>query len=575
MTDRTSIKKQLRAASGEESCDLLLTNATIVDVYTCSTYKSTIAITDGMIVGIGDYKKGDQTIDLEGKWICPGLIDGHVHIESAMVRPEDLARVLLPRGVTTIVADPHEIANVGGADAVRYMIEAAKDIPMDIKMMAPSSVPAASFEENGASLTSKDIEALFLEGEMHGLGEVMDFPAVVTGDDEMLEKIELAKKYGQTIDGHGSGLDEKALNAYRVVGIENDHEAIKEEEALERIRKGFYVLMREGTATRDLEAILPVVTAHNSRRFAFATDDKHLDDLVEEGSIDFHIRKAIRLGMDPLQAIQMGSLNAAECFQLHTKGAIAPGKEATFLILSDLDAFEVEDVFVKGKKVAEQGRVLSSFRDYVDVPSQLLDSVHIKPFTKKDLKLPLKNSGSATIIEASLTSIVTRKVTEAVETEDGCFKPSSNHLKLVVMERHHRKGHIGVGICKGIPIKRGAIVSTVAHDSHNIIACGTDDESIEHAIKHIAECGGGMAVVNGPNVLATLPLTIGGLMSVHSVDQVKRQLNQLQKALQELGYDEHVDPFLTLAFLALPVIPSIKLTSKGLFDVEAFSFIEQ
>ncbi|MED4128375.1 adenine deaminase [Shouchella miscanthi] len=575
MSEPTSLKNQLRAASGEQACDLLLQNATIVDVYTCSTFQGNIAITDGIIVGIGAYTSGKKVVDVKGKWICPSLIDGHVHIESGMVRPEELARVLIPRGVTTIIADPHEIANVGGADAVRYMIEASKDMPLDIKMMVPSSVPAASFEENGATLSSKDADALFKEGNVYGLGEVMDYPAVCSGDDEMLRKISLAKTAGHPIDGHGSGLGEKALNAYRVVGIENDHEAITAEEALERVRKGFYVLMREGTATRDMEAIIPSVTPFNCRRFAFATDDKHLDDLIEEGSIDFNVRKAIELGLNPLQAIQLGSLNAAECFRLQDRGAIAPGKKATFLVVNDLNTFEVDSVYVEGEKVAEKGTLLSSLRSHVEVPLQLLNSVRVKPFTKENLELPLKNSDKATIIEASLTSIVTKKAVEKVEIENNCFKPNKNQLKLVVMERHHQKGTIGVGICKGIPIKKGAIVSTVAHDSHNIIACGVDDDSLYHAINHVVEIGGGMAVVDGDRVIATLPLAIGGLMSTQSTSQVKTALNKLQEALKVIGYHEEIDPFLTLAFLALPVIPSIKLTSKGLFDVEAFSFIEQ
>ncbi|GAF20846.1 LOW QUALITY PROTEIN: adenine deaminase [Bacillus sp. JCM 19047] len=574
MSEPTSLKNQLRAASGEQACDLLLQNATIVDVYTCSTFQGNIAITDGIIVGIGAYTSGKKVVDVKGKWICPSLIDGHVHIESGMVRPEELARVLIPRGVTTIIADPHEIANVGGADAVRYMIEASKDMPLDIKMMVPSSVPAASFEENGATLSSKDADALFKEGNVYGLGEVMDYPAVCSGDDEMLRKISLAKTAGHPIDGHGSGLGEKALNAYRVVGIENDHEAITAEEALERVRKGFYVLMREGTATRDMEAIIPSVTPFNSRRFAFATDDKHIDDLIEEGSIDFNVRKAIELGLNPLQAIQLGSLNAAECFRLQDRGAIAPGKKATFLVVNDLNTFEVDSVYVEGEKVAEKGTLLSSLRSHVEVPLQLLNSVRVKPFTKENLQLPLKNSDKATIIEASLTSIVTKKAVEKVEIENNCFKPNKNQLKLVVMERHHQKGTIGVGICKGIPIKKGAIVSTVAHDSHNIIACGVDDDSLYHAINHVVEIGGGMAVVDGDRVLATLPLAIGGLMSTQSTSQVKTAV-KLQEALKVIGYHEEIDPFLTLAFLALPVIPSIKLTSKGLFDVEAFSFIEQ
>ncbi len=490
-----------------------------------------------------------------------------------MVRPEDFASVLVPKGVTTVIADPHELANVAGAEAVEYMLSASTNLPLDVKMMVPSSVPAASFEENGAVLTSSDAERLFQDGGVYGLGEVMDFPAVLNGDEEMLKKIEFAKTYGATVDGHAAGLNEEALNAYRVAGIENDHEAVTAEEALARVQRGFYVLMREGTAARDVEALLPAVTSANARRFAFATDDKHLDDLIEEGSVDFNVRKAIKLGMDPLQAIQIGSLNAAECFELKRKGAIAPGKEATFLLLSELETFKVDAVYVNGQLVAERGKLVEPIRESTPVPEKLLDSMHLTSFTIEDLSLRLKNPAATPVIKAKLGSIVTEKLIERVEATEGEFQPGAGHLKLVVAERHHSTGHMGLGIVKGLAFSEGAIAATVAHDSHNIIACGADDKSLYHAINHVADIGGGMAVVKGDQVLASMPLKLGGLMSIEPVHTVKKQLNELQEALLKLGYNEKVDPFLTLAFLALPVIPSIKLTSKGLFDVTAFPLL--
>ncbi|WP_078394312.1 adenine deaminase [Shouchella patagoniensis] len=569
------VKRKLAGASMQKPCDTLLINGKIIDVYTCSIYEASVAITDGEIIGIGDYTEANEIIDIKGKYISPALIDGHVHIESAMVRPEDFASVLLPKGVTTVIADPHELANVAGAEAVEYMLRASTNLPLDVKMMVPSSVPAASFEENGSVLTSSDAERLFRDGGAYGLGEVMDFPAVLNGDEEMLKKIELANTFGAAVDGHAAGLNEAALNAYRVAGIENDHEAVTAEEALARVQRGFYVLMREGTAARDVEALLPAVTSANARRFAFATDDKHLDDLIEEGSVDFNVRKAIKLGMNPLQAIQIGSLNAAECFKLDKKGAVAPGKEATFLLVSDLDAFQVDAVYVNGQLVAEQGKLVEPIREPIPVPEKLLESMHVAPFTIEDLSLRLTNSEATPVIKAKLGSIVTEKLVERVEATNGVFQPGSGHLKLVVVERHHATGHIGLGIVKGLAFSEGAIVATVAHDSHNIIACGADDRSLYHAIHHVAEIGGGMAIVKGDQVLASMPLQLGGLMSIEPVPIVKKQLNELQKALLEIGYNEKVDPFLTLAFLALPVIPSIKLTSKGLFDVNSFSFLTQ
>lgn len=356
------LKQKLKSASKVEACDVVLVNGKIVDVYTNSIIEENVAITAGKIVGIGEYTDAKEVIDVGGSYICPGLIDGHVHIESAMVRPEDFASVVLTKGVTTVIADPHEIANVAGIEAVHYMLEASANLPLDIKMMMPSSVPAAVFEENGATITSADMKDSIQSERIYGLGEVMDYPAVLAGDPEMLKKIELAREMGRVVDGHGAGLSIEALNAYRVAGIENDHEAVTKEEALNRVRRGFYVLMREGTAARDIEALLPAVTEANARRFAFSTDDKHLDDLMEEGSIDFNVRKAIQLGMDPLQAIQIGTLNAAECFRLTEKGAIAPGKEATFLLVSDLHSFEVEQVYVKGELVAKAGALTNPLR---------------------------------------------------------------------------------------------------------------------------------------------------------------------------------------------------------------------
>lgn len=568
-------KKRLAAASKQEPADILVINGKLIDVYTLTIYEASIAITDGHIVGIGDYKEGKTVIDAQGKYVCPPLIDGHVHIESAMVRPEDFASVLVPKGVLTAIADPHELANVAGVEAVTYMVEAAKDLPLDIKMAVPSSVPAASFEENGASLSAEDARLLFANEGVYGLGEVMDYPAVLNGDDDMLEKIAMARAKGRPIDGHAAGLNSEALNAYRTAGIHNDHEAVTAEEAKARVQRGFYVLMREGTAARDIEALMPAVTAANARRFAFATDDKHLDDLLKEGSVDFNVRKAIALGMDPLQAIQIGTLNAAECFQLDDKGAIAPGKEASFLFVSDLSTFQVDAVYAKGMLVAEKGELTSPIRAPYPVPERLLNSVHISPFAREDLTLKLKNAQSTPVIETTLGSIVTKKAMASVPAENGIFQPGGEWLKLAVVERHQATGHIGLAIVKGFPFSEGAIAATVAHDSHNLIAVGGDDESLYHAIHHVAGLGGGMAVVKENNVLAAMPLKLGGLMSTASAETVKQQLNELQQSLVHLGYKEQIDPFLTLAFLALPVIPALKLTSKGLFDVNAFAFVEQ
>ena len=570
-----NLKKRLAVATKKEKAELVIKNGKIIDVFTLTIYKADIAIADGIIVGIGSYE-GARTLDAKGAYISPSFIDGHVHIESAMVPPEEFAKIVVPHGVTSVIADPHEIANVGGLEAVQYMIKASKDLPLEVKMMVPSCVPATSFEHNGAQLTSDEIAQLFDEDGAYGLGEVMDYPSVFSGEEEMMRKLEASWQRRKLIDGHAAGLDIIGLNAYSVAGIRNDHEAVTEKEARERLQRGMYVLMREGTAAKDIEALLPVLTPYNARRCVFATDDKHLDDLVEEGSIDASVRKAIKLGVDPLQAIQMASLNAAECFKLDYVGAIAPGYKANFLLIRDLDTIEIESVYVKGKKVAEHGMLTGELRKYVSPPEHLLDSIHMKPLKEDSFDLKM-NSNQAHIIGVTPGSIVTDHLIEEIDVKDGLFHPSvdRNQLKLVVAERHKELGLIGLGIVKGIRLKEGAIVATVAHDSHNIVACGVQDESIRAAIEHVAKIGGGIAVVCGKEVLAELPLPLGGLMSLASYEEVNTLLKDLEGALRQIGFEEKWNPFLTLSFLALPVIPSLKLTDTGLFDVKAFTHIER
>ncbi|MDV2685687.1 adenine deaminase [Alkalihalophilus lindianensis] len=570
---KESLQNQIAAASKRKKADLVLKGGMVVDVFNITTFQADVAICDGMIIGVGDYE-GEKEIELNGKYIAPSFIDGHVHIESAMVPPEEFSKVVLPHGVTTVIADPHEIANVGGLPAVQYMVEASKGLPLDVKMMAPSSVPATPFEHNGADLSAKEVSQLIRNGEVHGLAEVMDYPAVLKGEEEMVKKLLAAHENECVIDGHAAGLDETALNTYLTAGIRNDHEAVSSEEAKQRIKRGMYVLMREGTAAKDMEALIGSVTPYNARRFVFATDDKHLDELVEDGSIDASVRKAIKLGMDPIQALQMASLNAAECFGLKTKGAIAPGYEASFIVLSDLKNITIEAVYVKGEKVVEEGQLISEVRDSLQPPEVLLSSVRMKKWGSDALKLRL-GSTKAKIIGVELGSIVTKSLCEEVTVEGGLFKPSieKNQLKLVVAERHHELGHFGVGIVKGISLKQGAIATSISHDSHNIIACGVDDESLAQAIKELERIQGGLVVVSKGKVLAALPLELGGLMSIAPHEVVMKQLKQIDRGLVELGYSGESNPFLTLSFLALPVIPSLKLTDTGLFDVTTFSHI--
>ncbi|MCM3715525.1 adenine deaminase [Alkalihalobacillus oceani] len=567
---KQTLKQKLAAATKREKAELVIKNGIIIDVFSLTTYEADVAITGGVIVGVGSYE-GEVEIDAAGAFLVPSFIDGHVHIESATVTPEEFAKVVLPHGVTTVMADPHELANVGGKEAVRYMLEAAKDLPLDIHIMVPSCVPAASFEHNGATLTAKEVEELFDEDQAYGLAEVMDYPAVFAGEEEMVAKLEAARKRQKGIDGHAAGLDGDGLNAYRVAGISNDHEAVTAAEAEERIRRGMYILIREGTAAKDLEALLPAVTTANARRCVFATDDKHLDDLIDEGSIDASVRKAVSLGLDPLQAIQMATLNAAECFGLREKGAIAPGYEASLLFLRDLKTLDIERVYVKGELIAEKGELKTVLREPIAPPDFLLHSINVKPLADDAFALPVREEVQP-VIGVTPGSIVTKHLREPVASRDGLFQPSvaNNQLKLVVAERHRALGHVGVGIVKGIPLKKGAMAATIAHDSHNIVACGADDASIRTAIEQLIRMNGGMVLAEGESLIAGLPLPLGGLMSIAPYEEVYRSIKTLDAGLKELGVEEGWNPFLTLSFLALPVIPALKLTDCGLFDVEAF-----
>ncbi|WP_152414406.1 adenine deaminase [Halalkalibacterium ligniniphilum] len=576
--DRSSYEKKIAVAVREQRADFIIKNSQIIDVFNLEIIEGDVVIAEGEIVAIGasgEYS-AEKILDAEGAYLTPSFIDGHVHIESSMVSPEEFAKVVVPRGVTTVMADPHEIANVAGVAGIHYMLEASMDLPLDVKMMVPSCVPATPFENNGATVDVKDIAALFEDVRVWGLGEVMDYPSVFKRNPAMIDKLLAAYENHRFIDGHGAGLTTEGINAYRAAGIRNDHEAVTAEEAKMRLMRGMYLLIREGTAAKDLDALIEAVTPQNSRRCLFVTDDKHLDDLIREGSIDHSIRRAIQKGIDPLIAIQMASLNAAECFQLNSKGAIAPGYEADMVLLKDLEAVEIMSVFKQGKLVASDGVMIESIRKPVQPPATLLQSVKLKQVTREQLQIPMKNSERANIIEVTPHSIMTKHVIDNVDVKNGCFEPSveNGQLKLVVAERHKELGNVGVGIVKGIPLQDGAIVASVAHDSHNIVALGTNDEDILTAINHVEQLQGGMAVVKDGTVISSLPLRLAGLMSDERYEKVEEQLHSLHSALKDIGFRGDFNPFLTLSFLALPVIPEIKLTDQGLFDVVHFQAMD-
>ncbi|MGR9047078.1 adenine deaminase [Halobacillus faecis] len=564
-----TLKKRIKVANKERPADTVIKNAQIVDVFNGEIILKDVAIVDGFIAGLGEYE-GKEVIDAQGQYMAPSFIDSHVHIESSMVPPSEFAKVVLPHGVTTVITDPHEIGNVLGSDGIQFMLDDAKDLPLDFHFMLPSSVPATPFETSGAELHAADLQPFLNDSQVLGLGEVMDYSSLRDADPRLLKKIAQTIQAGGYVDGHLAGLNDDAVNIYASSGVQTDHECNATEEALARLQRGMYVSIREGSAAKDLLALLPVVNEKNARRCLFCTDDKHIDDLLDEGSIDHHIRLATAEGFDPITAIQMATINSAECYGLHHKGAIAPGYMADFLFFKDLRALEVTQVFKEGKKVADQGTMVKKPSPSSSSSQNITNSVHIPNLSKEQLRIPINESKKGNIIKINKNQIRTDHLIEEVEVESGDFQPSvsKDQLKLVVVERHHHTGNIGLGIVKGMGLLKGAIATTIAHDSHNIVAVGTNDEDLLKAIQHLGGIGGGMTLFHEGNPLSSLPLPIAGLMSDQGYEKVAHQLVGIHKDLSTLGFTNDFNPFLTLSFLTLPVIPSLKLTDKGLYSTK-------
>ncbi len=569
-----ALKKRIDVSTKRLPADVVVKNGKIIDVFNLEVIEGDVAIVDGYIAGIGEYE-GHEIIDAAGKFISPAFIDGHVHIESSMVTPGEFSKVLLAHGVTTVITDPHEIGNVSGTEGISFMLNESEGLSLDVRVMLPSSVPATPFENAGAVLKASDLEPFLAHPRVLGLAEVMDFPAVFRGDGDMLQKINAAADQNGMIDGHAAGLDANGINVYRSSMITTDHECTTVEEARDRISRGMYVLIREGSVAKNLRALIKAVTPNNARRFLFCTDDKHLDDLVAEGSVDHNVRLAIQEGMDPLQAIQLATLNAAECYGLKEKGAVAPGYKADFLLLDDLNSIAISDVFVGGKLVAQDGKYKGSESSSSQPPVALTQSVNMTKIDSEKLSIPLSDGKPIHVIEIIPNQIVTKKKIVAATAENGKFTPSTTNdlLKMAVIERHNKTENIGLGVVNGLLIQNGAIASTVAHDSHNLVVAGTNDEDILVAIEAIREMQGGYVIVKNGAVLASVPLSISGLMSDRPFTEVNQQIIHLKKKLKEIGFNGDFDPFLTLSFLTLPVIPEIKLTDLGLFDFKTFQHI--
>jgi len=562
------LKERIMVARGLKKADLVLRGGRVVNVFSGEIYQADVAIVGDRIAGLGGYE-ARRTIDVSSKLVLPGFIDSHVHIESSMLTPAEFTRAALLHGTTAVVADPHEIANVLGKKGIAYILAASQGLPLDFYFMLPSCVPATRLETSGAHLTSSHLKPFLKHERVLGLAEVMNYPGVLSGEPEVLKK--LKDFSGTVIDGHAPGLAGKDLTAYIAAGITSDHECVSSSEAREKTRLGMSIFIREGSSAKDLEALLPAVTAGNSRFFTFATDDLHPGDL-QKGGINLAIKKAIRLGLDPVTAVQMATINPARHFGMPYRGAVLPGYAADMVVIDGFKNFNVELVFKSGRLAAERENVIAPIRNVHH--AAVKGSVRIRPLTRQGLRLRAR-SDRARVIELIPDQIETRHSIMQIATQGGFVvsDPGRDILKLLVIERHRATGNAGFGLVKGLGLATGALASTVAHDSHNVIAAGVEDSDIFLAISEIKKLQGGLVVVNKGKVLAELALPVAGLMSDKPLDFVVNKLKGIDRAVKQLGVKiEH--PFGILSFLALPVIPELKLTDRGLVDVKQFKFVD-
>lgn len=554
----------IRVARELEEADVVFRNGRVLNVFTGEIESVSVAVADGFIAGLGDYSEARETVDLNGKYLLPGFIDGHTHIESSMLDISQYARAVIARGTLGVVTDLHELVNVTGIEGISYILKAAGNLPLDLHVMAPSCVPATHLETSGAELGADEVAQVLNMPGVIGLGEMMNFPGVLFGDAGVLDK--LAAASGKVIDGHAPGLGGGDLNAYAAAGIGSDHECTRLEEAREKLARGMHVMIREGSTEKNLEELLPLVTSRNSRRCMLVVDDRSCSDLKRDGDIDAVVRKAIRLGLDPVTAVQMATINPAEYFRLKYTGAVAPGYRANLLVADDMDKLNISRVYYRGRLVAADGEAL--FPAKTGDPAGLRRCMRVKPFSAADLKL--ETAGEKTpVMELVPGQIVTRYRKEKVSTVPDFAR---DILKMVVVERHRGTGNIGKGLVQGFGMTRGALASSVAHDSHNIISVGASDDDIYAAIQEVVRMGGGLAVVIDGQLLAGLPLPIAGLMSDRPLAEVVTDFEQLEKRAKETGV-KPAAPFAALSFLALPVIPELKLTDLGPVDVAAFEII--
>jgi adenine deaminase len=565
-----SLAELISVARGDAPADLLLKNARIINTFAGDIEEGNVAIYGDRIAGVGDYNAAKQIIDLKGSYLAPGLINGHTHIESSMLHPAQYAQAVVPRGTTSIITDLHEITNVAGLDGMKFVINWAKNLPLDMFFMVPSCVPATHMETSGAEITDTDIKKALKWQNVIGLGEMMNFPGVINGVEQALDKILAA--HGRVIDGHAPGIHGRQLNAYIAAGIRSDHESTVFEEAKEKLRRGMYIMIREGSSEKNLDELLPLVNDRTYKRCLFVVDDRSCSDLLYEGDIDAVVRKAIKIGLEPVKALQLATINSAEYFRLYDRGGIAPGYIANLITITDLQNLEIDMVFYKGQMVAKQGNNLMPIPKTTG--SELSGTMHVKPFSIDSLKLSA-SSENFPVIEIVTGQIITKKSIAKVKTQHGAIVTDIEEdvLKLVVVERHKATGNIGLGMVKGFKLERGALASSVAHDSHNIVSVGTNDSDIFTAIKEVEKLHGGLVVCADGRILASLPLPIAGLLSPEPLKVVVNEFDNVEKAAARLGKLPPA-PFPLLSFIALPVIPELRLSDLGIVDVLAFKLIK-
>ena len=565
--NRKLLKKQriIAAAAGREPADLVLKNATFVNVFSNELSNMDIAVTEGLIVGMGSYH-GQEEVDCTGKIVLPGFLDAHIHLESSLVSPTEFVKAVLPHGTTTVVTDPHEIANVMGTDGIEYMLQATENLPVDVRFMLPSCVPATPLDESGAILDYRAIDSFYDHPRVQGLAEMMNFVGAINGDEQTVEKIVAAQAHHKKIDGHAPDLVDNDLNAYIAAGVYSDHECHDLKDALAKLERGQFIMIREGTAARNLEALMPLLSSQYADRCMFCTDDKHPNDLLEKGHIDYIVKKAISLGADPITAIKAACHNAARYFLLNNRGAIAPGYLADFVIIDDFEHFNIEQVYKKGELMVDHGQVAEFPAPDIDpyLVKHAHDTFHVATLCAEDF-IDQRPHAVIGMVDGEIT------------TTDGGYTDridvDYDILKIAVIERHKNTHHIGLGYIRGYGLKKGAVATSISHDSHNIIVVGTNEEDMACAANRIVRQHGGITVVEDGQVRGELLLPIAGIMSDDTLVNVNRDLEDAKAAAYALGVSEGIDPFMTLSFMALPVIPSLRITTRGVFDVTTQRYV--